>query len=137
MSLLRINKDPSRRQLFVFAAAWLAFVSVLGARSWMHSRPILAMGLWALAAAVPATAVAGTGVLRRVYLGLSYATYPVGLVVSTVVLALVYYLALTPIGLTMRLLGHDPLARRFDRKASSYWKPRAQGKSAGSYFNQG
>ena len=74
--------------------------------------------------------------LRLVYLGLSYLTYPVGFAVSYVALALVYYLALTPIGLTMRLFRHDPLSRRFDPKAKSYWKARDGAKSAEDYFNQ-
>ena len=35
-------------------------------------------------------------------------------------LALVYYLVLTPIGLVSRLV-RDPLRRRFDARAASYW----------------
>ncbi len=46
-------------------------------------------------------------------------------VVSPCVLAMVYYLAVTPIGLLRRLLGHDPLALRLDRAAASYWQKRA------------
>ena len=53
-----------------------------------------------------------------------------------VVLAIVYFLALTPIGLTMRLFRHDPLSRRLDPQAKSYWKPRSAAKSAEDYFNQ-
>ena len=67
---------------------------------------------------------------------MSYATYPVGFVISHVVLALVYFLVLTPIGLTMRLFGHDPLSRKFDPGARSYWKPRHETKPTESYFNQ-
>ena len=70
------------------------------------------------------------------YVGLSYATYPVGFVVSHAVLALVYFLALAPIGLTMRLLGHDPLSRKFEPGTKSYWKPRDGKRTAESYFNQ-
>lgn len=46
-------------------------------------------------------------------------------IVSPCVLALVYCLAVTPIGLLRRLLGHDPLALRLDRAAASYWQKRA------------
>ena len=37
---------------------------------------------------------------------------PIGILVSTVVLAVTYYLVLTPIGLLARLFGYDPMARR-------------------------
>jgi hypothetical protein len=35
-------------------------------------------------------------------------------------LAAVYYLVVTPIGLVSRLI-HDPLSRRWNRDAQSYW----------------
>lgn len=50
-----------------------------------------------------------------------------GYVNSRVLLSLVYYLFVSPIGAVARLLGHDPLDRRRPRQAS-YWiarpKPR-------------
>ena len=136
MGLIRINRNPSGRQLLVFALAWLVFLAALGGRLWHHGSHALAETLWALAVALPAAGSASRSLLRHAYLGLSYAAFPVGYAISHVALALVYYLALTPIGLTMRLLGHDPLARRWDAAAESYWKPREARKSADSYFNQ-
>lgn len=35
-------------------------------------------------------------------------------------LAAIYYLVVTPIGLVSRLI-HDPLSRRWNRGAQSYW----------------
>lgn len=46
-----------------------------------------------------------------------------GEVLSRVVLALTYFLVVTPIGLVMRLTRNDPLARSFDPDAESYWIP--------------
>jgi hypothetical protein len=40
--------------------------------------------------------------------------------VRTVLLFLAYYLVLTPVGLVLRLI-RDPLTRRPDRRAASYW----------------
>ncbi|MFA5996855.1 MAG: SxtJ family membrane protein [Candidatus Paceibacterota bacterium] len=45
-----------------------------------------------------------------------------GLVVAPVVLTALFYLLLTPIGLLQRVFGTDPLARRFEPGAASYWK---------------
>jgi hypothetical protein len=136
MSLVRINRNPTDRQLSVFALAWLLCLGILGAQAWHRDHLAVAKGAWALAVAVPVTGLLNRESLRWVYLALTYATYPIGFVVSRVLLALAYYLALTPIGLTMRLFRYDPLARRFDREASSYWTARPGPPPPESYFNQ-
>jgi Saxitoxin biosynthesis operon protein SxtJ len=41
--------------------------------------------------------------------------------VSPVVMALIFYTTVTPLGLLRRLLGHDPLRLRLDRDAVTYW----------------
>ena len=40
---------------------------------------------------------------------------------TRVILVLVYYLILTPIGLIMKLFRKDPLNRRLDKNAQTYW----------------
>jgi len=40
------------------------------------------------------------------------------------VMGLVFYLTVTPIALIMRMIGKDPLNRRFDPSAKSYWVER-------------
>jgi hypothetical protein len=135
MPLIRINKNPGGRQLAVFAAAWAAVLGAAGALYWRHGRHGAAEAAWAVAAAAPLLGAASMGALRRLYVFLSYAAYPVGFVVSHVALAAVYYLAITPIGLTMRLLRYDPLGRRFDRRAATYWTPRGA-RPVDDYFKQ-
>jgi hypothetical protein len=44
-----------------------------------------------------------------------------GRVISPSMLFIVYLIAVVPTGLLMRLFGKDPLHRRFDPKATSYW----------------
>ena len=49
----------------------------------------------------------------------------------------IFYLAITPFGVVMRLIGKDPLRRGFDRKAESYWIDRTPpGPSPQSMSNQ-
>jgi hypothetical protein len=38
-------------------------------------------------------------------------------------MGLVFFLVITPTALIMRIMGHDPMARRFDPKAKSYRIP--------------
>lgn len=136
MSLIRINRHPPPRQLLVFAAAWLVFTGVLGLVSWRNNYPAGAMVCWGLAAGVPLAGLVWREGLRRLYVGLTYATWPIGFVVSTLVLVLIYYLLVTPIGLILRLCRYDPLDRRFDGTADTYWRPRATRRDPTGYFRQ-
>jgi hypothetical protein len=56
--------------------------------------------------------------LNRIWtkLGLLMAT-----VVSPIVLGLLFFIVVTPVGLLMRLVGKDPLRLRHDSGANSYW----------------
>ncbi|MBC3880763.1 hypothetical protein H8K35_02425 [Undibacterium sp. LX40W] len=44
--------------------------------------------------------------------------------VSPVAMGLVFFIAITPFALVMRLFGKRPLDLSIDRSAKSYWKPR-------------
>ncbi len=46
--------------------------------------------------------------------------HALGWVNSHLILGLVYVVVLQPIALVMRLLGHDPLRRRWDPNATTY-----------------
>ena len=69
----------------------------------------LAAGLWAPAVLRP---------LNRVWFLFGLA---LNKVVNPLVMGLLFYLTITPIGLVMRLLGKDLLHRRFDPQEKSYW----------------
>ncbi len=73
---------------------------------------------------------------RRVYEIWMLAVAPVGWTVSQIVLGVVYYVVLTPIGLLMRGLGRDPMRRRIEPDAKSYWVERRVDRKPGDYFRQ-
>ena len=139
MTLIRINTKPTRTQLHVFGAAWLVFLGLAGAVVLRRtgSAPAAA-AIWAAAVAGPAASWLAPGVFRIVYVGLAYAAWPIGVVVSVAVLMVVYYLVLTPIGLVMRLLGRDTMGRTFPSADRSHWLPRPHGPEADvrRYFRQ-
>jgi hypothetical protein len=137
MSLIRIEHNPSRGQLILFGFLWLAALSAIGctllARPGLH---LVAILIFVAAAVVPAIGWPLPRFMRWVYLGTVYLTLPIGYVVSHLLLAIAYYLVLTPTGLLMRVFGYDPMHRRFDRDAESYWVPRERDEDAKSYFRQ-
>jgi len=138
MSIVSINRNPTPKQLNQFGFIWLAFLSFFGIMAWFKfDQPGLAKGLWVAAVVVPVIGWLAPVFMRLVFLGMSYAAWPIGFVVSHVVLALVYYFVMTPIGLVMRLFGYDPMTRRRESAGGSFWVDRS-GKDRGpeSYFRQ-
>lgn len=45
-----------------------------------------------------------------------------GKIMTPIVMFLIFALTIVPIGLILRISGKDPMARRFDPAASTYWK---------------
>ena len=78
---------------------------------------------WALVVAA-AFLVAGLA-LPRVLAPLSRLWFRFGLLlhacISPIIMGLVFYTTVTPIGLVRRLLGQDPLRLRLDHDAVTYW----------------
>jgi hypothetical protein len=81
---------------------------------------------WLAAPAVPLIALGAIfpRALRRIYLGWMALALVMGLVVSTILLTLFFYLVVTPIGLVTRLMGKDFLTQKLEPSRISYWLPR-------------
>jgi hypothetical protein len=137
MNLAPINKNPSRRELAVFGAAWLIFFGALAIAALRRGGPTTAaMALSAAAILVPLVGAIVPGFLRIVYLAANCLAAPVGIVVGYLVLAAVFFLVATPVGLILRAVRYDPLKRHFDAKAESYWTEREAEEDARRFFRQ-
>lgn len=62
--------------------------------------------------------------LKPIHLGWMALALVLGFIMTRVVLTAVFYLAITPTGLVLRLVGKDPLNRRIDPEATTYWIPK-------------
>jgi len=122
MALIDINWRPAANELRVFGGLQLIFFALV---AWaLHARldsPAPALAVLGLSAAAAVIGLLRPDWLRPMYVVWMAAALPIGWVVSHLLLAAVFYLVVTPIGLTMRLCGRDPLQRKFDRAASTYW----------------
>jgi hypothetical protein len=136
MAMIEINKNPSRKELLWFGLLFLLFFGIIGALAyWKFQAPQVAYWIWGVAAVVASIFFIFPPFRRPLYLGWVYAAYPIGLVVSYLVMVAIYYLVVTPIGLVMRLAGRDSLNRRFDAEARTYWSAHERSDQA-RYFRQ-
>jgi hypothetical protein len=130
-----MNWNPSDRQLRQFALIALAALPA-AAWIWSSGNPA-ATGL----AAAAGLGIGGVGIfrprrIRFVFLALMLAAMPIGMVVTEIALAAIYFGVFVPLGLCMRWLGRDPLERGIDRSAKSYWQIKKRPKNAASYLRQ-
>ena len=69
-------------------------------------------------------------ILKPIYIGWMALAFTMGLIVSTVLLTIFFYLVVTPIGLAARCLGKDFLARKWDAETTTYWLRRNHSRSS-------
>src|SRR5262249_50753012 len=74
--------------------------------------------------------------LRGLFVGLTLVTFPAGWLVSTALLTLLFFAVFVPAAAIMKLIGHDPMARKRDPKAESYWIVRKGKSEIARYFRQ-
>jgi hypothetical protein len=60
----------------------------------------------------------------------------IGLVVSNIIIMIVFYGVVTPIGLLLRLFGRDAMQRKFEPKATTYWLDAEKASDPQQYFRQ-
>ena len=71
-----------------------------------------------------------------IYVGLTVLAYPIGFVLSYLIMGFLFFVMITPLGLFFRLVGRDPLERAFDPEATTYWADPRPRRAKGSYFRQ-
>jgi hypothetical protein len=137
MSLVQIDRSPTAKRLRSFGWLLFPFAFLMGALTWRRTGQIdVALVIWTGGAVVAALYGALPAIRRPIYVGWMIAAFPVGWVVSRVIMALMYFGVVTPIGLIMRWRRGDWLGRQFDRSAQTYWRTRQPGKGFERYFRQ-
>ncbi len=137
MSLIEINHQPSRRDLAIFAALFLVFWLVIAAIfPYRLGATNIAITI-IIADLIIVTAFTLVPAFRRpLYLTWMYAAWPIGWLFSHLVFVLIYYLALTPIALIIRLRGRDPLQLKKQTDKKSYWIEHTPEQTPARYFRQ-
>jgi hypothetical protein len=146
MAAIQLDLNPPPRQLRSFGWISLVGFGLLAVLAWQEwalfsfglgaARGPLAgvfaiLGLYAVVAGLvypPAN--------RPLWVALALLTFPIGFVLSYAIMGLLFFGIITPAGLLLRLVGHDPLERRWDREAASYWVDAREPRSKDAYFKQ-
>lgn len=136
MAMIDINWNPSRRELRQFAGLWLCVFGLIGAWKLYGSSGVAGWPLVVAAAALGVPGLIWPIVLRPVYVAWMGLAFPIGWTVSHLLLAVIYFGVITPIGLILRATGTDPMQRRFEPDAATYWVEHRTGDDKSRYFRQ-
>jgi len=133
--MIEIRKDNKSVRSFSIALA--VVLSGFGALSFYKGHPETATWLWSIAGGVLLLGLPVPKLIMPVYIGWMHVAHAIGWFNTRLLLTLLFYLILTPTALVMRVLVKDPLDRKLDRNADTYWKPHKKREDpAASYERQ-
>jgi len=82
--------------------------------------------VWAIAGSVIClVAFLRTRLTKPVYLIAASVAAVIGYFLSRIILIVIFMVLVTPVSLILRMLKKDPLYRRLDKSASTYWIPKS------------
>lgn len=110
----------------VGAVLWVAAAVVAWRRGWEVRG--LPLGLGVAGASLVLLGLVAPGLhmdrlLAPLYRAWMLVAVVLGFVMTRLILTLVFFLLVTPIGLVRRVLGHDPMQRRWPAPPGTLWRP--------------
>ena len=125
------------RTLRQFAALWLLALGGLAAwHGLVRDNLVPALVLGPLGIAVGTLGLAKPRAIGPLFTGLMILTYPIGWLVSRVLLVVLFYGMFVPLALLFRLIGRDALVRRRRPDGPSYWTTKPAATDVRSYLRQ-
>lgn len=130
------TRPPTRRQLQQFSGLWVLLVAVLAGRRYLYGTlgPVEAQ-VAAVLGALGLVGLVWPPVMRWIYTTWMIAVFPIGWVVSRVILGVLYFCVFTPVAVVFRMIGRDHLVLR-RRKTDTYWLARDAAPAPGEYLRQ-
>jgi hypothetical protein len=144
--MIDIDLHPDERKLRQFG--WIAFggFGFVAAIAWFEvlvfgfglgsARIPVAAGFAALACVAALFSLVHPKANLPIYLGATFLAYPIGFVLSYVLMGTLFYAIIAPIGLLLRTFGSDPMERRILPEAETYWVDAPRARPDASYFKQ-
>ena len=135
--MIEINFQPTDRMLRQFAGAWLVAFSSLAATQWlMRGHPRTAAALFGVALIVGVAGLLRPRGVRWLFVAAAIAAFPIGWVVSQIMLFVLFAGVITPVALLFKLKNRDRLTRRRPEHQASYWKPKTTTADMRRYLRQ-
>ena len=127
---------PDEKQLRQFAKVSLFGFGLLGSVArFGFGWETVAFVLWGVGVLTFIVGLLSPRAILPIYVALMAFALPIGWLISTLFLLIIFYGVMTPMAVIFRLIGRDPLSLKRPR-AESYWRSRKQRSSRVSYYRQ-
>jgi hypothetical protein len=121
--LKKLKQDRAALRNFgLTMAAALALIGV--AMHFVGHHPRRAFWTWVVAAAFLFFGLVAPRALKGIHRAWMALAFVLGWFVSRIILGVIFFGIITPIGVVMKLAGKDVLHEKIDRSAMTYWIPR-------------
>lgn len=130
------HTNPTLKTLRQFGGLSFIFLSY-GAyvQGYVRHNVNLAVVFAAVAASIGVLALVKPAYIRPLFVGAMGVTFPIGWVVSKVLLGLIYYGLITPVAMIFRLIGRDALSlKNQSQSKTTYWLPKEISTDPKRYF---
>jgi hypothetical protein len=128
---------PTDRVLRQFATMWVVFFAAIAARQeFHHHRRLLAIALAILSLTIGPLGMVWPRIIKPIFVGWMGLAYPIGWVVSRVVLGVIFYGLFTPMAWVFRLIGRDALVLKPQPHAATYWCTKPGADDQAQYLRQ-
>ncbi len=135
--MIEIKQKPSDREMRWFGLVPLGFFGLIGGLILMQVETLTVPTIfWSIGLCLCVLYYALRPFRLLLYRCWMKAVFPIGWTISHLLLAIVYYLMITPIGLIMRLCGRDSMQRKFEPEAQTYWIERRSHGDVARYVRQ-
>ncbi len=132
---MKINFHPDDRMLRQFGLLCVLFFGGLCAARMSGGIDNVCVLTGVIAAVAGALAFTRPRLLKPVFVGWTIAVFPIGFLVSYIILLCLYFLVFAPVGLVLRLTGYDSLRLR-DPGTATCWMNRSSTADLKRYFRQ-
>lgn len=132
-----IPRNPTDRMLRQFGGLCVLFFGGLALYGWLakgHQTGPLIFGLAAVVAGL--LALVRPRLLAGIFVGWMILAFPIGFVVSHIILLAIFLLVFTPVALVFRLIGRDALILKKRGPNETYWVAKTQPANPSRYLNQ-
>lgn len=137
MSIVELDRKPTPADLRWFGVIVAVFFGILATVAWLRfDRPDTGRVLGGVGVALAAVYYAVRPLRIPMFLGWMRLFFPLGWTISHVVLLVLYFLIVTPIALVMKIVRYDPMERRLDPEAKTYWVEHRTGEDPARYLRQ-
>ncbi len=136
MKFSDIPRNPDNRMLRQFAGLWILFFGAIALSQHFRSQNTtvaVVVGTLALVVGVPGLFL--PRILKPIFVSWMILVFPIGWLVSHIVLFLIYWSVFVPFGFILRRMGHDPLRLR-KPAVESYWEQKTQQTKLRRYLKQ-